>query len=356
MSKVFKKMNFQLPSEVILTDAFRLGEGMIFSYDDARKFLLTDNHGKNMVDRLISYLICLKIISPLRPKWSESLLIAVDMYYSSLKYYFKDDYKNALRIVSTKSESIMSVDFPRTLGWFNEMAPTIGAEISKEIDVLEIISRIFAILEREHPELQYTQGFDRYAYSFFAMALSFCQKGSLPIEFGEAITYHLVCNTISLLPMTKLLDDQQKLMEHFDRLDKVLMNYDYQKYKLLTDFNASILFFGVRFEMLLFADEHSFEETLRIWDQIFGRLESYEYMINAFTLAHVHQAKIEDDCPNVLESILHNQKWDVDKLILDANALLHHQKSIKETLCEACCPKLTRFHGYSIVSDFVFFE
>lgn len=344
-------MQLKTPDEVVLTDAFRLGDGLIFNYMDARKFLLTDSAKKNPIDRLISYLIYLKIIVPNRSKWSQSLLKATDMYYDHLKFYFEKSQDDPLAIVSTKTETALRTDITKAMPYFKSIDPSFGLDLSKKIDIEFRISRIFAVLEREHPEIQYTQGYDKYGYIYFALALRFCQQGNLPLEFAEAIAYHLVCSTLSLIPMARLLDNQKELVKHFNDLDKILLNYDRPKYNLLSSKGVSILLFGVKFELLLFADEHDIESTLRIWDQIFGRLESYNYMINAFTIAHTHQIKIPENCINALDEIKKFKNWNVDQLITDAGELMAHKRSFKESMCKYCCPKLPQYHGYILSPD-----
>lgn len=341
-------MQLRTPDEYQITEALRLGEGMIFNYMDARKFLLVDKANKNPVDRLISYLICLKIIYQSREKWVPSLLKVAETYYEHVKFYFEKDSDDPLSIVPTKSEVTMKNDFPRTVNWYNAVAPALGVDLKKINDAEFRISRMFAILAREHPEIVYTQGYDRYGFIYYAMCLLLCQKGNLPVEFGEAIAYNLLCNTLSLIPMSRLLDNQPELVKHFTHLDNVLLNYDREKYDRLSKNGASLLLFGVRFELLLFADEHDLDDTFRIWDQIFGRLENYDHMISAFTIAHIHQIQFSPECVNVLEEILHFEKWNMDQLIIDANELLNHRRSFIESICEFCCPKLPFLHGYSI--------
>ena len=133
-----------------------------------------------------------------------------------------------------------------------------------------------------------------------------------------------------------------------DKLDKIFMNYDRAQFLRIKSGGGSLILFGSKWEIVLYADNHPIDDTFRLWDQIFARLECYQDVITALTIAHICQVEIPPDCTNVPECVTHFDKWDVTALIQTANQLLKHQRSFGEICCEYCCPKLPQYHGYSV--------
>ena len=341
-------MKFVTPTEYDIIECCRLGGCDIFNYDDARSFLLTDKEGKGITNRFISYLICLKIIPPMRQRWALGLIKAIDIYYDHAQRYFDSDDSDPLDIVPLKQEQVMRSDFPRTMSWFNSFAKDLEIDLKKFNDAEKRLSRIFAVMSKEHPDLPYTQGYDRYALAMLALGAVFCNNNSQSYDIAEALAYHLTTNILSILPMAKLLDKQSELAAHFDKLDKIFMNYDREQFLRVKRGGGSLILFGVKWEIVLFADNHSIDDTFRLWDQIFGRLECYQDVITAITIAHICQVQIPPNCQNVLECVAHFDKWDVSALIKTANELLTHHRTFGQICCEYCCPKITTLHGYSV--------
>ena len=346
-------MNYVTPTEYDIIEACRLGGCDIFNYDDARKFLLTDNEGKSITNRFISYLICLKIIPPMRQKWALGITKAISLYYDHAEKLFPSRESDPLEIVPVNQEQVMRNDFPRTYHWFEKSAKEVKLDLSKFKDVETRVARIFAVLSRNHKEFPYTQGYDRYAFAFLGLAASWCNNSDLPYDVAEALAYHLTANVISLLPMARLLDKQDQLAAHFDKLDKIFMNYDRPQFQRVRNGGGSLILFGVKWELVLYADDHSLDETFRLWDQVFGRLEAYEDVITALTIAHVCQVQIPPDAANVIEAVTHFNKWNVEELIKTADALLMHHRNCGQVCCEFFCPKLPSFHGYVISPEFL---
>ena len=294
-----------------VSESFHVGSGDIKSFMDARRFLLTDSANKNIADRLISYLVCLKI-TKLPPKlFPNDFIFIIESYMQYKSFYFSQEMEDPLSIIKTKSAKTMATDFTRTVTLFDSIAKENEIEKICCEKSIQSISRIFAILSKEHPDRFYMQGFDRFAFIYYALSLLFCQNYNLSNNFAEAITYHLLFHTLIILPMSKLIVNQPELSNHFDYLTKILMNYDRSKYNLLTSKNLSLLLFGVRYEALLFIDEHNLDDGLRIWDQIFARLENLDDVIGSFTLAHVHNIKITGKYSNPIEEIQHYKNWDI---------------------------------------------
>ena len=341
-------MNFVLPADDEIAEACRLGGCDIFNYQDARRFLLTDEPGKNLVNRFISYLICLKIIPPSRQKWIAGINKALQLYYDHAGKYFDKSNDDPLSILPVKYEEVMRTDFPRTNHWFEGFAKDMKLDLTKFNDVVLRVSRIFAVMGRELKDRHYTQGYDRFAFAFLGLGAVFCNQNNLSYDVAEALAYHLTNNVLSLLPMATLLDKQDELQKHFEKLDKVLMNYNTSQYMKIKNGGGSLILFGVRWELTLFADEHIIDDTFRIWDQIFGRLESYSLMIMAFTIAHVSQVVIPTPCMNVLECVIHFDKWNTTELVQVANEILNHHRTLVQNCCEYFCPKLPSLHGYEI--------
>lgn len=341
-------LNFITPPEYDLIECCRLGGCDIFTYIDARNLLLTDKSGKNSTDRFISYLICLKIIPPTRNKWAVGLIKVLDVYYDHANKYFDSRDSDPLEILPVKQEEPLRNDLPRTYNWFKDAVKELKLDLNKLNDAQQRVARIFAVLCRENRGFKYTQGFDRYAYAFLALGAKWCNNYNVSYDVAEALSYHLTNNIISIIPMARLLDQQNELAAHFDKLQKIFMNYDREQYLKIKNGGGSLILFGVKWELVLYADDHTIDDTFRIWDQILGRLESYTDVITAMTIAHISQVYIPPNETNVIETVNHFKQWDTGKLIVTANQLLDHHRSFKEVFCEFFCPKCPSYHGYVI--------
>ena len=338
-------MDFILPEENELIDAIYSLGCDIFEYNDSRLFLLDNIKEKKIINRLISYLICLKIIPSQRNKWGTYLYKNINHYFQRVRFYFDKNPLEPLQSLPIKYESLLKNDLVRTIRWFEKIALEIGIKESFISEGLFRISRIFSIIILENPDISYTQGFDRFGCIFFALTSLFCQLTNLSLEVAESLTYYLTFSLLSILPMRSLLDNPLEVHEHFKKLDNILLNYSNIHHSWLHKNNSEIIFFGVRWELLLFSDEHNINDIFLIWDQILGRLESLNEIIISFSISHLIQfsTKINE---NINEYILHNKEWDILKIINDMKKILFYKRGFKEEFCFICCPCLPKYHGF----------
>jgi len=341
-------MNFLVPDEPEIVNAIYSLGCDIFCFMDARKFLMDYSERKSICNRLISYLVCLRVVPNQRQKWGLYLHKNASNYSGHIKHYFSKNPTDPFLILPERSASLMNNDFKRTISWFKTIATEFGVDLSSIGDPLLRISRIYSVLTMEWNDFRYSQGYDRYGCLFLAYTLAYCQQSGLGADFAESMTYYLTRSILSIVPMATMLDNHQAVAKHFNELENVLMNYNYGVYKAIKQNGSQLLFFGVRWELLLYADEHDGFDILSLWDYLIGQIENYEDAIKALTIAHITQVPLKDTTKNINETILHFKSWDIKRIIDDATNILKHKKGLIQELFTMCCPIFPSIHGYQI--------
>ena len=110
------------------------------------------------------------------------------------------------------------------------------------------------------------------------------------------------------------LDDPNSISAHFEGLDARMMEANPSVMQAFASSNQSSVHFALRWEIMLFADEHNFEGLMLIWDNIIAHHTCASSYIEALCIAHFKQAPSES-----LSDLQHFKKWDYKKLLLDAD-------------------------------------
>ena len=250
-------------------------------------------------------------------------------------------------------ESVIRKDVENAIPWLEQLFK--DCQMSKKIlnaPTLRL-SRIFALMVHESKEISYTQNFYHIGCVCLVMTSVFSELAKLSADFAEAISFYLVRSIISIIPLVRIKDSNQKLLSHFEELDQVISNVAPEQYKVMNSTNTGSISFGIRYEILLFATEnHNIIDILDMWDQIFGRLARLEF-IECLTAAHVMQVRIPPDTKNVGDFISNWKNWNVVQLIKDAAVILEHNRSFCQSCCMYFCPRFKSFSGYEVKSQFL---
>jgi hypothetical protein len=337
-------MDFVLPDEADIVDGIYRLSCEIFSYEDVRSFLITNIPEKRVVDRFISWCVQLRIIPGQRQKWGTFLYTKAKDYFDLCRRELAKRPHDPLFLIPTEFDAIIRADIAETKRWFHQISRDCGLSDADITDAFDLrLQRIYAIQTLASPDSKYTAGLVRIGSVCLAMATAFSKHAGLPIDFAEAISYHMTCSVSSLVPARRLLDNQARFVAHFEASNQAmrLLRPD-----LWRQMPTGTLGFGMRWEMFLFADAHAGVETLNIWDQIFGRLESLPEFVQALTFAHIRQLQLE--AVDGAVEIKQTQRWDTVALIEEATRVLTHERSCKEEFCASVCPWLKQFHGYQV--------
>lgn len=346
-------MNFDLPPEEKIVEGLRLLDCTIFCYNDVAKFLAENIPEKKVADRFISWLIALRVLHQRRQTWGTTLFQITDNYFDRCRQVFIKNPQDPLSAVPMHIESVIRKDVEQAVPRLEQLFKDV--QMSKKfLNAPNLrLCRIFALLVHESKEVSYTQNFYHLGCVCLVMSSYFSDLAKLSADFAEAISYYLVRSIISIIPLTRIKDSNEKLYSHFEELDQVISNVAPEQFKVMSANGTGSITFGIRYEILLFATEnHNIIDILDIWDQIFARLARLEF-IECLTAAHVMQVKIPPDAKNASDLIANWKNWDVVQIIKDAVLILEHNRSFGQSCCLYFCPKFKKFQGYEVKSQFL---
>ena len=344
-------MEFKLADEPTIIDGLCNLNCEIYRPEDVRSFLITNTLNKKVADRFVSWLIQLRILTIRRSQWGTDLYKMNENYFERCTHYFSRKPQDPLATISMQFESAIRPDLEELSPWLKSFLVDAGLTRTEAARFDLRVARMYALLASEAQGFSYTKGLLRMGCVCIAMTAGFAKCAKLPFDFAEATAYYLTKNVISIIPMRRMIDDRKRLMEHFDNIDQMIRCLAPETYERLRLSGSGSFYFGLRYEMFFYAQEHSAVAVMNIWDQIFGRLEQLTEFIQCLTVAHAMQVRIPDGCKDATAAVLATEKWDLTKLIDDARMILTHQRSCGESFCLYFCPKLSRFHGYEIKTE-----
>jgi hypothetical protein len=289
----------------------------------------------------------LRIIPAQRQKWGTFLYTKAEGYFALCRDELARRPHDPLFLIPTEFDALIRADIAETRGWFHGIARDCGVDPAELTDAFDLrLQRIYAVQTLAVPDARYTAGLARIGSVCLAMAAAFCRHARLPVDFGEAVAYHMACAVASLIPARRLLDSHARFVAHFEASNQAMRLLRPDLWRAIP---AGSLAFGMRWEMFLFSDAHAGVEILNIWDQIFGRLETLPEFVQALTFAHIRQLQVET--VDGVAELKAAQRWDTVALIQEATRVLTHERSCTEAFCAFACPWLKQFHGYQVRRD-----
>ncbi|KAK8894639.1 hypothetical protein M9Y10_023076 [Tritrichomonas musculus] len=315
-----------IDSVLISNEVIRLND-KILDFSDAVSFLKEPNLNKDNVMRMLSWLIVLKII----PDTSVESSVAVANMYRAYRMIIKKKLEGAedpLEKINVKESRVIIADINRSLYWFDSLAKSINLEEYYTQEVRAHTIRILSLLSLSSKVLSYLQGFDRYVLVSYLLGLIFISKSGLPTTVAEAISYFLSLNLLKMSRPDKLLVDNDKTVQHFQELDSKIAIYAPDVYEKMSSNEVSSLLFALRWQLLIFADEHDLKGLLYIWDNAIVNRAQYSNYLESLSISHICQIP-EDSQGNLVEVIQHYRKWDNVEIVRKADSLLSEIESSK---------------------------
>lgn len=345
-------MDFQLHEEGAIIDAVHSLGCDIFDYEDVHKLMLSTNLEKPVSSRFIAWLINLKVVPVRRQEWGKSIYEKVDKYYQHCRHYFSKKPKDPLATINFDIEEALRADMEKSNVWFKDIMKQIDIPAKYLDDPFLRVSRIYSVLSNEMRDFSYTQGLDKIGYVCLAFTSKFAHLGKLSADFAEAVAYYLTGQILSIIPARHLINNHQALVEYFEEEDQVLRTVSPDHFEALQKHKSSSLYYGLRFEMCLFANQHNILEIFLLWDQIIARFEQLTEFVQCLSIAHVMQIQLPPTYQNIAEEFASYKRWDTQKIIIDATKILTHTRTLKQSCCLYFCPKLKQYHGYEIKPKF----
>jgi hypothetical protein len=280
----------------------------IFSVPDACKFL-EGHHPKDFTLRLISWLMVLHLI----PESQSSIPAG----FTDIIMEYSHPSCPPVASPSEESLSMIECDIPRSTGWFVGLARSSSLPQQYYVDGEGIARRILRRLAST-PDFVYYQGFDRYVLIASLVSLHFSAAQGLPASIGEAVAFSLSRSLLQAANLPQYLGETA--CPSFSVIDSALGGVRPDLDRQLKDFHATALCYASGWKLVWFADEHSVDGILQIWDNILARLDVLPSYLNRLSLAHLHQVEVPEGML-ALEGIQRYTNWNVSQIIEKAKEL-----------------------------------
>lgn len=341
-------MNFELPSESKIVEGLCRLDCTIFNIEDVVNFLCENIDQKKNSDRFISWLVIFRILNQKRQTWGPDLYLMAKNYFNKCNECFSKKPNYPLIVIPKNLRAIIKSDIESGMQWFELILK--GIHLKSYIDSPTLrLSRIYAMLSLEDDQFTYFPNFFHIGCICLAMTSIFSRDSRLSIDFAESIAFYLTKSVFSIIPLLHPSENNQQLLDHFHQVDELINIKSPEQSKLIKQNKSSSVYFGVRYEQLLFSCEnHTINDLFNIWDQIFSHLNRIEF-ISCLTVSHIIQIKIPPGPQNVNEIISNWKNWDTLKIIKDALEILEHKRSFREKCCFFFCPKLD-LSGYDVTN------
>lgn len=310
---------------VLISNAVIRLNDEILDFSDAVAFLKQPNLNKNFVHRLISWLILFKIIPHTQVRSAIGISARYEQYQKLVQKQIGDA-EDPLKKLNEKESRVIIADINRSQHWFAAMVNSLNEDDDQKIDefytkdVRTHAIRILVMLSLTSKFYSYIQGFDRYVLIAYLLGLSFVSKSGLQTNVAESISYFLSLKLLKLTNPGQLLANNDKTVIHFGKLDAKIEKQCPQLYTKMSENSISSLLFALRWQLLIFADEHEIKGLLYLWDNVILNQNQYPAYIENLSLAHISQLP-PNEPGNLIEIAQHYRKWDNVELVKTADLL-----------------------------------
>jgi hypothetical protein len=284
-------------------------------------FLTTVDPQKENCERFVAWLISFDIFPQGAQAICDSIQRHIEYYQELIRVKLGDQAEDPTRLLPPDEGKLIDDDTQHGITWFTELAHQIGVP-DHHLSLCQFhCRRILTLLSLSDPELKYAQGFERFTFISYCLALKFSLTSHEP-SFTEPITFCLTEKLIRLSRLTSLVECDV-VEEHFSKLDRKIRQQYPDVWRALARAGHSSFHFAFRWEILMFADEHNLSGILLIWDQLIARRRPpslYRRYLKCLCLAHIGQVRPESD-DQLLGQLQTHKNWDVPALINTANLL-----------------------------------
>jgi hypothetical protein len=141
------------------------------------------------------------------------------------------------------------------------------------------------------------------------------------LDLAEVFAFHISRRLITLAAPLEWLPTAAGLERRFRGIDDRIREIYPAIADALQRTQQSGMIVAIRWELLIFADEHPLAQTLLIWDRVIARRAHAAEYIRALSLAHMEQVQITADGVAICEMRAPDE-WDLPRIFQQANELL----------------------------------
>ncbi|KAK8846210.1 hypothetical protein M9Y10_020216 [Tritrichomonas musculus] len=297
------------------------------SSDFALKYLETTDLNKPQCNRLISWFVKFKLLPDNSSNWA-SKLNELLFNYEDLKKKSGIADTTQLEEITKELPAIIPRDLGRSFNLFNDYLELLNLKDDTFDESRLRIHRIFYFLQKNCPDFDYLQGYDRFIYLSVCISISFCHELQLNSNATEAFAYYVSYYFISFVSIAKeVLDPDLNLLIMSD-LNDFLKNSSAPTASAYKYQNLKCEMYAMNYLLLLFAEQHEPIETLVLWDlivlhtnfenKIKGDQKKKEF-IYAMTVSHLVQIQIGINTTDTMQRIVKANDFNFQRLVNDTN-------------------------------------
>jgi hypothetical protein len=287
-----------------------------------RSFLESRDVRKNNHTRLIAWLISFNFLSH-GPDGIVSGLAGIrDRYFALAQDTLGDNLENPLAALSETDAKLISEDIERGGPGFAKSAGAIRLQEHYFSFVELHARRILAVLAKTNPRYSYTQGYDRFVNLLYVICLNFSVKLRNSTDVVEGLTFFLAQALISQADLLDTLQYTDRVAIHYQKLDRKIKRQSNDLYRILKKYGQSSFYFALRWELLMFADEHPVPEVYLLWDTLIAHQRNYAKYRTAMCLAHIRQVPVEDSA-TMIANLQDFKNWDIVRILNDTDRIVN---------------------------------
>lgn len=304
-----------------------LSKFTVRSSDFALKYLETADASKPQCNRLISWFTKFKILSDKSSQWGSKLNELLSNYGELIKTSgFLES--NQLEEMDKELPAIIPRDLGRSFRLLTDFIESLDLNNDIFTESQFRVHRIFYLLQKNCPNFDYLQGYDRFIYFSVCISLSFCHELNLNADAIESFAYYTAYYFISYVSIAKeVLDTDSNLLIMSD-LSDFLQEWSAPTASAYKYQNLKCDLYAMNYLLLLFEEQHEPLETLVLWDLIVlhtnfenkmkGDQKKKEF-IYALMVAHIIQVQIGLNASDSMQRISKASDFNLQRLVSDAN-------------------------------------
>jgi hypothetical protein len=306
-----------------------------------RSFLKSPTVHKDNAARFLAYLISFGLVPPDPGAIVTAISGICEDYVLRMNNTLGDSIDEPLTRLTPVQTSTISTDLRRGIFWFHARATEIGIPEEQRADPILRVSRVLALLALSSSDNDYIQGYDRFALLSYALALNFVITVNIPVTalVAEPLTCLLTEKLIGLSEAPQLLTDNLEGILRYYKTDRAIKKHFPVVAARLKQDRACARHFALTWELSLWADRHTANNLLLVWDALIAHRKDLLRFKRALTLAHIKQLRLNEG-RFILQELNEFSDWDVVELVKAAEKFLVKPNKVKGVvmgLCGAGC-------------------
>ena len=277
------------------------------SSEEVDNFLKNVDVNKDNALRYLAYLYKTNILTGFE-NVGNSLAQLIADYYSAVNRIYGDEEYPLEPLKPMREDIIIEKDIPRSFPYFCVTCQSLGIKEENFKDRDYCAKRLLAMASlSDNDTLSYTQGFDRWMFNAYALALYFCQFYELDIDFAEALASQLTQKLLYIVGINEILKHPTEY-EPFDIIDAKIykVRQDIADILCLQTGSSNSLLYSLKWRLIFFADDFESKNVLVVWDQLLLHQDDIDHFFFSLVMAQIKEVNLTDS--SLIAELIQNQK------------------------------------------------